>query len=369
MAYQAMATKMKIVKFLVWLLFCCVLINVPETSLYAYAVEKSGNKIVAIIDDTAITTHDVGQKFQFLMMVNHITPQNTDAVTQLKQEALQMLIDQIIIEKEAVKFGISVSDSDIQNALQKLADQNHLTLQQFEHLISTNNVSVDSLKSNIKKELLFNEIIKLQIKPGVAVRKVEIEENLFQFLRAKASSQQENANIADVSQVSEVGERFSPSTEVKLAQIVLPLNLDKTELQNILQIIFNDLTMGKDFGALAVQYSHNVESARHKGVIGWLSIKNMSPQSVNAISKLLPGGVSDPIEIGNNLVIFKVLEFKNLPKPSQQNSTNTDKIAQSTLQDDKIDEQLQVILSNAKLQLKLSEYLEKIRRSHLVRVL
>ena len=130
-------------KFLIFLLFL---------SLHAKIVDK----IVAVVGNIPITSYDVETLSKKLNI-----PRN---------QALNILIDKSIIKNEIKKRGIEVEDYEVEDAMEKIAKRNNLTLFEFKNILAQRG-ELDKLKKQIKenllKEKLFSRIVnsKLKISP------------------------------------------------------------------------------------------------------------------------------------------------------------------------------------------------------------
>ncbi len=131
-------------KFILGLLVCI--------SLQAKIVDK----VVASVNNEPITSYDI-EKVSKTMHLD-------------KNKALNYLIDQKLIESEIKKRGIEVDDFEINQAMQKIAKRNNLSLFEFKNILAQKGELAKfkkQLKENLLKQKLFSQIVnaKLQITP------------------------------------------------------------------------------------------------------------------------------------------------------------------------------------------------------------
>ena len=114
---------------------------------------KIVDRVVASVNSEPITSYDITKTFQKMNM----TP----------QEALNYLIDRKILENEINKRGISVDDFDVENALEKIAQKNGMTLFEFKSYLQQRG-ELDKIKQQIKenllKEKLFSQIVNSKLR-------------------------------------------------------------------------------------------------------------------------------------------------------------------------------------------------------------
>jgi len=114
------------------------------------------DKVIASVNGEPITSYDI-----------QITSQNLKISP---NQALNYLIDQKLINSEIKKRGISVDDYEINEAINKIAKRNHLTLFEFENILMQRG-EYEKFKKKIKEDLLkqklFASIVnsKLKITP------------------------------------------------------------------------------------------------------------------------------------------------------------------------------------------------------------
>lgn len=114
------------------------------------------DKVIASVNKEPITSYDI----QKISKQLHISP----------NQALNYLIDQKLIESEIKKRGISVDDYEIDEAMNKIAKENHLSLFEFKNILMQRGEYKkfrEKLKQNLLKQKLFENIVssKLQISP------------------------------------------------------------------------------------------------------------------------------------------------------------------------------------------------------------
>ena len=117
---------------------------------------KIVDKVVASVENEPITSYDIENVSKNL----HID----------KNRALNYLIDQKLIESEIKKRGIEIDDFEINQAMEKIAKRNHLSLFEFKDILRQKGELEKfkrELKQNLLKQKLFSQIVdaKLQITP------------------------------------------------------------------------------------------------------------------------------------------------------------------------------------------------------------
>jgi len=114
---------------------------------------KIVDRVVAVVNGEPITSYDITKTFKSL----NISP----------REALNILIEQKIIENEIKRRGIEVDDFDIENAIEKIAKQNGMSVFEFKNYLKERgeyNNFLKNLKKDIQKQKLFAQIVNSKLK-------------------------------------------------------------------------------------------------------------------------------------------------------------------------------------------------------------
>ncbi|MGB0262565.1 MAG: SurA N-terminal domain-containing protein, partial [Henriciella sp.] len=83
--------------------------------------------IIAIVNDDPISFTDVRARARMLLLSLGGAEPTPEQVQQLTSQALDQLIDEKLKLQEAAEYEVEVSDSDINNSLERLARQSGLT--------------------------------------------------------------------------------------------------------------------------------------------------------------------------------------------------------------------------------------------------
>ena len=129
-----------------YLLIILFLINV------GHALEDS---VVAIVNDQVILQSELDGRLE------NIDIQKLNRIQQikLKNDALNQLVEESLLDQASARMGIRVSDIDLQNQIKLIAENQGLTVLQLKDEIERQNISyikyLDNLRRNIKRQELF----------------------------------------------------------------------------------------------------------------------------------------------------------------------------------------------------------------------
>ena len=169
-----------------------------------------------------------------------------DALRKTQDAYLNQMIDNILIEQQATKLGIVVTDEEVTGAIRNILAQKNLTMSNFEKILDKEDMTLEAYKKDVKEQMTRSKVIRRELKAFISVSDEEIGEYYTQH-RAEYEGQ----------------------SAVRIKQIVLfyPDSADEGMKQNIkteMQDLLKRLQAGESFEKLAVQYSQGPHSKR-----GW----------------------------------------------------------------------------------------------------
>lgn len=233
-----------------------------------------GARVLATVNDEAIT---VGE-FQKEMEQDSQTSQDPEALKTLKHDLLQQLIDRKLFLQEAKHLKLSVSDEELTRASSQL--QGDYTLEEFQELLKSKQLSEAFWKAGLKEKLL---IEKLQ-NQATSNPKIEIA--------MEEAKQYYDANRA----------RFIVKESVHVRQIVVAKEDDAKAIQQ-------ELLNGTDFATLASSKSLGPEKDRG-GDLGFVTRDNL-PEEFDLIFSIGIGKISPVVKSPYGYHLFKVEERRS----------------------------------------------------------
>jgi peptidyl-prolyl cis-trans isomerase SurA len=280
---------MKLCKRLVLILCSIMLLCV---SVNAAVVDK----IVAVVNNDIISLTEFNKAFEpYLKNINdNYRGKDKEAVINQAQEAiLKRLIDNLLIEQEAKKAGKInvVKDADIMDVIDDMIAKKKSNMEDFKKNLAREGTSFESLKKDIRNQIMRMRLLRWEIKSKVVVSDEEIGEYY-------------DKNRQD----------YEGKEAVRLRQIFLaiPAKADKATKAKIKAVagqLRKRAIAGEPFELLAVKYSQGPGAAQG-GDIGFVE-KGTIITAVDSVAFNLPmGQVSQVIESGIGCHIIKVVDKK-----------------------------------------------------------
>lgn len=129
------------------------------TFLTMHYVSAALPQVVAMVNDKPITFYDLNSRKQIIFTLNNIQNPTRDVDFQISQMALKSLIDEILIFEQAEKFGIKVSENEVNEVISGIEQKNKLLPGYMTKLFHHNALDYDNFKAQIKSEVVKMNIL------------------------------------------------------------------------------------------------------------------------------------------------------------------------------------------------------------------
>ena len=116
------------------------------------ATTAGAQQIVVIVNGEPITALDVDQRSKLSQLSTHKVPP--------RQEVLDELINEKLKLREAKKFGLEVSASEVDTAYASMASRMRFTADQLTQQLAKSGVNVSTLKARIKADIAWSQIVR-----------------------------------------------------------------------------------------------------------------------------------------------------------------------------------------------------------------
>ena len=262
------------------------------------------DQIAVVVDENIIMFSEVNDRLQ---SVKSNLANNPDSSSPPDNVLIQQVVERLIIEdlqlQIAERAGVRLSDSELNEALQRVAAQNNLTLVQFRLAIEADGMSYDSMREQVRREMILN-----QVQQGVLNSRIEI-------------SEQELKNFMS----SELGEAVT-SDEYRLAHILLTFPEDASaneveEVRALAERLLQRINEGENFQSLAVEYSTG-QNAVNGGEMGWRKPIQLPTLFSDIAPDMQVNDVRGPIQSGSGFHLVKLLEKRGARAQGQIPQTN-----------------------------------------------
>ncbi|MCH7927204.1 MAG: peptidylprolyl isomerase [Candidatus Dadabacteria bacterium] len=250
----------------------------------SYATEVI-DRIVAIVNDDIITLSDFNKYIVSL-------PKQTVEIN--KDQALNDLVEQMILTQEAAKLGITVTDAEIDRSIENVKGRLDMSDEQMNEMLIKQNLTTEQFRNQWRLQILSGKLVSTLVKGRIAVTDEEIKELYKQYY-----GEIENAD------------------EVEIAHILI--SFDASEEQQALQKankVAELAKSGSNFSKLVSEYSDDTFSKDKEGVLGYFNKGELVSELEDVVSVTEVGKTSGPVKTISGFHIIKVLDRNTLDESS-----------------------------------------------------
>jgi peptidyl-prolyl cis-trans isomerase SurA len=130
------------------------------------ATTAGAQQIVVIVNGEPITALDVDQRSKLSQLSTHKVPP--------RQEVLDELINERLKLREAKKFGLDVSASEVDTAYSSMAGRMRFTADQLTQQLARSGVNVSTLKARIKADIAWSQIVRGRYQASLQIGEKDI---------------------------------------------------------------------------------------------------------------------------------------------------------------------------------------------------
>ena len=154
---------------------CWFIMGLCLWTFQAEAAELTVNRVVVVVNGEAVTSHDLQKRTAAEMNRMGLKPDDPKGES-MRQQALDSLINDILLRQEASRYKITIDDSDINNEVRRIRENmGNLNQQQFEAQLARQGMTVDSVKDQLRNNMLRQKMISFMIARKVIVTRDEVE--------------------------------------------------------------------------------------------------------------------------------------------------------------------------------------------------
>lgn len=244
------------------------------------------DKITAIVDNEVVLASDIRKQMQQvksnLASQGNLPPNNQILFEKVLERSI---LDSLQLQR-AYKIGFRISDQELNNAMERIASQNGLTLTELRVLLEKEGASFTALREKTRQDMLIQRTQQRSVMRQISISQSEID-NFLASTSGKEIMQQ----------------------ELSIDHILIPLTSNATET--------SQETLKKNIASLRaaaknkqfVDISTDIErlNALHKP-LGWRKEEDIPTMFSKTIKTLNIGEVSQPITSDSGIHLIRIIQ-------------------------------------------------------------
>jgi peptidyl-prolyl cis-trans isomerase SurA len=249
------------------------------------------DRIVAVVNDDIILLSDLQEKMrpyvQKLESMGYPPEQESLMRSKLRKDFIDRLIDETLTDQQIKTKGISVSESEVENAIERMKEIRSLTDEQLRKGLKSEGLTMEAYRKQMREQLLRAKLLDYEVKSKIVVTEEDIrkyyEDHLGEF------GEEKKYHLRTI--VMRVPSFADEDTE------------DAVRLR--MEEVYQKLKQGADFAELARRYSES-SLAADGGDLGLFLLEDMSAQIRQAIEDKSEGEITPILDTGRGYQIFYV---------------------------------------------------------------
>ena len=247
------------------------------------------DRVIAVVNNEVITQNDLNDRMT--NVVKGLQKQGTTLPPQdaLQKQLLEKMINDLVQVQEAKDTGIRVDDETLDKMLQRIADENNLSMTEFRRLLEQDGMSWKKFREEMRGEAMINRLREREVEGGINVTEAEIDTQI--ALEAREASTDQEWRLAHIL-VLVPEQATSAQIEARRQRAVQALAA---------------IRKGAEFSQVTAQFS-DAPDALKGGDLGWRPSGRLPQIFMEAMGTLKQGEVTDILKSANGFHIVKLLD-------------------------------------------------------------
>jgi peptidyl-prolyl cis-trans isomerase SurA len=246
----------------------------------ASSTAQTSEGVAAIVNDRVISTFDVRQRANLLIMSAGVQS-NPEMQERARAQALRDLIDEALQLQETAEFDVNIETAEIDARLADIARQNNTDVATLTAQLAGLGVSITTLRRQIRADIAWSRLINGLYGSRLRISQTEIT----------ATQERIAANMT--------------RPQYQISEIFLPAENEQqfNEMEQGAMRLLQEMQRGAPFPLVARQFSQS-PSAAAGGDLGWIASNELMPELQPVAEQLQSGQVSLPVRTPNGVYII-----------------------------------------------------------------
>lgn len=274
-------------------LLCC---TAPLT-VRADSQSKPVDAVIVVVNSDVITQHELRDKLSATEAQLKAQGTPLPAHDVLEKQMLERMISDMLQLQFATESGIRVDDSQLDQALSRIAEQNKFAgLAELRARLTKDGIDYERYREEVRSEMIFTRVREREIESKLTISDGEVEAYLAN--QAKMGANKEEFHLAHI-------------------LVVVPEQASADKIQASLaraDLAYKQLQSGADFAQVAAG-SSDAKDALKGGDLGWRASDRLPPAFLDVLRKLKPGENTEVMRSTSGFHILKLIEKRSANAP------------------------------------------------------
>jgi len=256
----------------------------------AHAATEVIDQVVAIVDDDIIMASELRERVGAVTGNLQARGIQLPPEDEMIRETLDLLILESIQLQLGTRAGVRISDEQLNGAVQRIAAQNRMTMEQFRQALEERSQSYEAMREQIRREMIIQ-----RVQAGNINQRIQIsEEEVGNFMAT-----QEGQTLTQ--------------PEFHLLHALLPIAPDASDSEvsaanTQVEAVLTRIRAGEPF-AEAIPASDSPYTFTG-GDLGWRKYEDLPSLFTDIVPKLKPGQTADPVRSDSGIHLIFLEEVR-----------------------------------------------------------
>lgn len=254
------------------------------------------DRVIAVVNSEVVTRLELDS--QLRMATVQLKRQGTPLPSQeqLERQLLERLITTRVLSQAARESGLRVDDAQLQRAIERIAEDNKLSVDAFRGQLEQEGVVFARFREEVRNEILISRLKEREVDSRILITDAEIDA----YLRNQAAQggKDDEYNLAHI-------------------LILVPEEAAPEQIQARRQVAeraLAQLQSGADFRQVSASFS-DAQNALDGGSLGWRSAARLPEIFLEGVKALKVGDVSAILRSANGFHILKLVDKRGNQTP------------------------------------------------------
>lgn len=253
-------------------------------------VATPGDHIVAVVNQELVTAVELDRRQAQLRQAAQRAGQPVPAAADLRREALDSLIEERVIVTHAREQGWRIDDGELDRAVQSVAAQNQLTVEQLRQRLQADGLDMGRFRGNLRDQIAVERTREREVVDRIVVS----EEDIDRELKAERDAARGNADL----NIAQILVRVPDGADAAVV----------AERRAVAERALARVRAGEAFDVVARELSDD-SSRERGGELGLRPADRLPDLFVDTVRALEPGQVAAaPVRSGAGFHVLKLVQ-------------------------------------------------------------
>lgn len=274
----------------------------PAPSAQSADREVLLDRVVAVVNDEAITQHDLNEQRVAVLVQLRESKVAPPAPDVLERQLLERMITERSLMQFAKETGVRIDDTTVERAFQRVAQDNKLSTEEFRKVLEREGIPYAKYREDIRRELVMQRLREREVEARVNVTDAEVDS----FLASSALREGGDIEYLLSHILVAVPEQASPE------QVEQRRRRAEEALQQV--------RSGTDFAQVAASVS-DAADALQGASLGWRNAARLPTAFAELVRSMKKGDVSAVLRSPAGFHVVKLADQRDRSAPTVVDQT------------------------------------------------